>query len=138
MSISKDGADNVRQIIVCNMESLRLKRVSTRSFIQFKRTGELYEMQIIRTNKEPNSNISPISLKALVHDVDLQTFLAAGWITMAFIDETTETKIGESIWSRCNKDVNGKNLSLINEAVSNVTEKMCNLEDEDRDWFLHL
>lgn len=63
-------------------------------------------------------------------------FLTAGRIKAASVDKITETQIGESIRSRCGRDVNGKPLNLNNGALSNVTMKMGILEAEDKDWSL--
>lgn len=67
-----------RQTIIINVEATRLSWVSTRNFMEFKRTRELYENEVQREDKEPGMQVVPTSLRAFIDDACLHIFITVG------------------------------------------------------------
>lgn len=83
MTTPKQTHPKVRQNIITNVDAPRM------------RLRELYDKQVGERNKEPNSHIIPISLKASVDDEDLQVLIATGCIPVTFINDLNEQQILE-------------------------------------------
>lgn len=83
----------VRETVISCVKAPRLKGVSTRRFIDFKRLRDLYEKQVAEKARHLNENIVNTSLRASIEDNDLHTIIAAGWIEAPSIDEITISQI---------------------------------------------
>lgn len=81
--------------------------------------------------------MTAIPLKASINDTDVQTFIAAGWVSVAEIREITEEQLCACVELRCERQESGENLYLINEAVEKVVMKMQMLDVKDLVWSLH-
>lgn len=134
--MNQERKSTIKETVIRCVEAPRLKGVSTRNFIEFKRLRELYEKQIEEKGTQLQGDIIPTSYRACIEDVDLEIFLAAGWIKAPSIDQLTEAQIRQCIDERRKKGVNGEQLYLVDQAVRSVSMNM-NIEDaEDRVWSL--
>lgn len=127
----------VRQTIVSSIEAPKLRGVSTKHFIEFRKNRELYEKQINEKNQEPGTRVPLISYKSSIENADLNIFIAAGWVSAATIDHITELQIRQCIEDRCHRVLDGEHLHIIEDAVKKVAMKMQIFEAEDRVWTMH-
>lgn len=126
----------VRETVISCLEAPRLKGVSTRQFIEFKRLRDLYEKQVEEKSRNLKEDIVPTSLRASIEDDDLNIFIAAGWIDAESIDTITERQILQCIEERCKRVTTGEHLYLVDQAVKNVSMNTNISEAEDRIWSL--
>lgn len=96
---SETGEDTVGQTIIRNAEAPKLTGVSTKSFTKIKRKQEDYEKQLPEKNRDSNTDMALLSLKASTDDINLQMFIAAGWTKLESIAEINEVEIGDLLLS---------------------------------------
>lgn len=129
--------NTVKQTILTNIEAPRLKGISTKDFIAFKRDRELYEKQVNEKNKDPNNKIPLTSVLASIDKRFLKTFIAAQWISVDSIDKITDALVTNCIESRTSREIDVGNLHQINEAVKHVSMNMSITDADDRIWTMH-
>lgn len=78
MSGSREGADIVMQTIISNVKVPNVTKASRKAFIELKRKTDDYEKQLAEKNKETETNVTHLSLRASMEDIDIQVFIAAG------------------------------------------------------------
>lgn len=62
------------------MKATKLKGVSTKYFIVFKRFRELYENQIVVRNRELGVKITPKCYRASIDESEPISYIKAGWV----------------------------------------------------------
>lgn len=114
----------VRESVITCIEAPRLKGISIKGFIEFKRKSDTYERQIEKKSRQIKEALIPTSLNAFIEDEDHQIFILAGWLETLSVDETAERQIKECVDETCKQKVNGEHLYLIDEAVRRVNMRM--------------
>lgn len=125
-----------RETVISCVEAPRLKGVSIRQFIEFRRLRDLYEKQVLEKRRHIKEDIIPTFLRASIEDDDLRICIAAGWIDASSIEQITEEQIRQCIDERCKRETTGEQLYLVHQSVKNVTMNTSIAEAEDRVWSL--
>lgn len=137
MSNPTGNGAGIRQTIISTIEAPRLRGVSTKHFIDFKKRRELYEKQIEEKNKDSATSIPLVSYKSSVENADLRLFIAARWVPVDTIEQITELHIRQCIQDRGHRLLDGEHLHLITEAIRPLAMKLNIVEAEDRVWTFH-
>lgn len=82
-----------KETIIRCIEAPRLKGISTRHFIEFKRLRDLYEKRLKEKEWKLKEKKKVTSYRASIEDEDLRSFIAAGWVECSSLEELTESQI---------------------------------------------
>lgn len=82
----------VKQAIIANVETPRLRGVSVKHFIKLKKIRDIYEKEVLEKDKQKHTEIAATSIKGSMEDADLKTFLATGWIKADNIEEINQER----------------------------------------------
>ena len=129
-------SNTVRQTIVTNLEAPRLRGVSTKDFVQFKKARDLYEKQVAEKNREPGVSITPTSYLASIEDAFLRTFVAAKWVPVASISDIQEEHLVACVEAKAVYDPKEHDLERIEDMVADIKMDLGIKDAESRVWTL--
>lgn len=132
-----DRKTMVKEMVINSVEAPRLRGISTRHFIEFKRLRTLCEKQIEEKSRQLKEEIVPTSYRASIQVEDRKTFIAAGCIEANSIDKLSERKIQQWVKDKCKRKVDGEQLYLVEKAIRGVNMQMHLLDGDDRVWTRH-
>lgn len=97
------------------------KKVSMRSFMDFKKSRESFEKPKNERNRDLNANIVPVLLRASKDDADFRNFLAENWIVAVSKWEIREEKMAARKLACFHRTEVEEKLKFLNESVATMT-----------------
>ena len=128
----------MKQTILANYESPRLKGTTMKDIKTYRRTRELYEKQIAEKNGQPGVNFTAGTYRASIDERFLRMFVMFGWVEATDIMNITEEELNKCIKTRANRKPKDHELGRVENIVARVKmdTKMALLQDRvcQRSW----
>ena len=128
--------DVVRQTVVPFLEAPRLRGITTKDFVRFKKKREIYEVRLSEKNRVENSNTPATSYKASIDKLLLKNFLIAKWVDAASVEDISEESLKKCVEERAKRADEDTSLHAVNKVVGNVYMDVTIKNSEDRIWDL--